>query len=235
MASSIKKHIPNAVTCLNLMSGCIGIYYAFLGEFNIVFFCVLASGLFDLFDGLIARLLNVSSPIGRELDSLADVISFGFLPGVIYFYLLRNAFPDITWVPFLGFIITIFSALRLAKFNLDERQSSDFIGLNTPMNTFYVLSLPFIVASGQFPLFGEIFGNPYFLIASILVTSYLLNSEILLFSMKFKSWAWAQNKYRYSFLIASAILLATLQLHALPLILVFYFAFSGLHFRKIVS
>lgn len=242
MANPIKQNIPNAVTCLNLLSGCVGVVFAFRGQFDVVAYCMLASGFFDLMDGLVARALGVSSAIGRELDSLADVVSFGFLPGVIYFQLLTGAlsksgtlltspssYPD--WLPYLGFIVVLFSAIRLAKFNLDERQQSDFIGLNTPMNAFYVLSLAFIAQSSPIALITELVSLPLFLVSSIVLTSSLLVSEIRLFSMKSKSLGWQENQFKYLFLLVSAGLLVALQMSAIPVILILYFGFSALHFR----
>lgn len=237
MANTIKNNIPNAVTCLNLASGCVGVVFAFKGQFDVVAICMVASGIFDLLDGLIARALGVSSAIGRELDSLADVVSFGFLPGAIYFMLLsqfqiQSSQTLYAWLPYAGFIVTIFSAIRLAKFNLDERQQSDFIGLNTPMNAFYVLSLPYIIAqSTLIPRMGEILGHPIFLLVSIGITSWLLVSEFRLFSLKLNSLSWQDNKYKYLFLLVSAGLLLVLQLTAVPLILILYFGFSFLHFK----
>lgn len=191
---------------------------------------MIASGIFDFFDGMVARLLRVSSPLGKELDSLADVISFGMLPGVIYFKLLEQAvvqYPNLPeYLPFLGFVITAFSALRLAKFNLDERQQTDFIGLNTPMNAFYVLSLLFIARD-----MPGLIHHPAFLIGSIVVTCYLLVSEFKLFSMKLTSLAWKDNKFKYSFVILSVFLLVLLQFTAIPLILLLYLALSYFHFK----
>ena len=223
----MKKHIPNLLTCLNLFSGCIAVLMALDGNIQAVTICVLASGIFDFFDGMVARLLHVKSPIGKELDSLADMVSFGFLPGTIMFTLLQKACPDGSLLPYLGFIVTVFSALRLAKFNLDERQTSDFIGLNTPMNTFYVLSLPYIAV--EYP---ELIINPIFLICSALLTSYLLISEIRLFSMKFSSMDWKTNKFRFIFLFLTLVLFIIGQFMALPVILLLYFILSALHFNK---
>src|SRR5690606_19805382 len=140
----MKRHVPNFITCLNLFSGCIGVTFAFAGQLQLAAYCVVLSGVFDFFDGLVARALHVKSPIGKELDSLADVVSFGLLPGAVLYHMLGVASPTVEWLPYLGFVVTVFSALRLAKFNIDDRQSTDFIGLNTPMNAFYVVSLPFI-------------------------------------------------------------------------------------------
>ncbi|WP_017258322.1 CDP-diacylglycerol--serine O-phosphatidyltransferase [Pedobacter arcticus] len=220
----IKKHIPNALTCANLLSGCIGSIYAFNGDLKTVAFFVIISGIFDFFDGFAARLLNVKSEIGKELDSLADVVSFGFLPGMIIYKLLMLS--GLGWIAYTGFLITIFSALRLAKFNVDTRQTEDFIGLNTPMNTFLIISLPYLLDTFSF------ISNPYFLITLTALLSYLLVSELRLFSMKMSGLQWQANKYKFIFLIVSLLLLAFLQFIAIPLILVLYIVFSQLHFRS---
>jgi CDP-diacylglycerol--serine O-phosphatidyltransferase len=219
----IKRHIPNALTCANLLSGCIGSIYAFNGDLKTVAFFVIISGVFDFFDGFAARILHVKSDIGKELDSLADVISFGFLPGIIIYKLLTLS--DLGWFSYAGFLITIFSALRLAKFNLDTRQTEDFIGLNTPMNTFLVISLPYLTDQFSF------IANPYFLITLTAVLCYLLVSEIKLFSMKLSSLKWHPNKYKFIFLFIAVLLVAFLKFAAIPLILVFYILFSQLHFK----
>ncbi|OAQ42160.1 CDP-diacylglycerol--serine O-phosphatidyltransferase [Pedobacter psychrophilus] len=219
----IKKHIPNALTCGNLFSGCIGIVYAFNGDLKTVAYFVLISGIFDFFDGFAARLLHVKSDIGKELDSLADVISFGFLPGVIMYQLLLMSGAGT--LAYAGFLITIFSSLRLAKFNIDTRQTEDFIGLNTPMNTFFIISFPWLIID------IPIIGNTYFLIAIILITSYLLISEIKLFSMKMSGLSWALNKYKFIFIILALILLAFLKFAAIPIILILYILFSQIHFK----
>lgn len=222
----MKKYIPNTITSLNLLSGCIGILMVLSGNYLAAFYCVLASGIFDFFDGLVARLLKVKSLIGKELDSLADVISFGFLPGAILYSMLLEVTTS-PYLPYLGFMVTVFSALRLAKFNIDERQTSDFIGVNTPMNTFLIVSLPFI---------GEIYPkyvyNVYVLGAITIITSFLLVSELKLFSMKLSSLLWEVNKFKYLFLIVSLLLVLGLEILAIPLIFVLYIVFSVLHFRQ---
>lgn len=223
----MKKHIPNFITCLNLFSGCVGVTFAFTGRFDMAAYCVLASGIFDFFDGLAARALHVKSPIGKELDSLADVVSFGFLPGAILYYMLGEAWPGNGYLPYLGFVVTVFSALRLAKFNVDERQATDFIGLNTPMNAFYVISLPFIAGT-----YGAIVYHPAFLIGSIVVTSLLLVSNVRLFSMKLNSLSWRENGWKFTFLLVSAALVTALRFAAAPLVLASYFLFSYIHFRQ---
>jgi len=227
MDNRIKKHIPNAVTCLNLLSGCVGIIFAINGQWNFAAWAMLLSGVFDFFDGLVARLLGVKSPMGKELDSLADVISFGFFPGVIYFKLLQEADPSAVYLPYLGFLVTAFSALRLAKFNIDTRQEIDFIGLNTPMNAFYVLSLPFIAV--QFP---ALVLHPAFLLGNIAITCFLLVSEWKLFSMKFSSLSWRKDKFRFIFVMLSIMLIYLLKFAAVPLVLVFYLLFSYIHFKQ---
>jgi len=201
---------------------------ALKGDYMSAAYCVLASGIFDFFDGMVARILHVKSNIGKELDSLADMVSFGFLPGVIMYKLLGEVFVDQPAVAYLGFFVTIFSALRLAKFNLDERQTTDFIGLNTPMNTFYVLSLPFIAEK-----YPQIILNPFFLLISVAITSYLLISEIKLFSMKLSSMSWEENKYKFIFVILAIVLFAIFQFIALPMILLIYIILSLLHFQRL--
>ncbi|MGV3761657.1 CDP-alcohol phosphatidyltransferase family protein [Parapedobacter sp.] len=223
----MKAHIPNFITCLNLFSGCVGVTFAFAGQLEVAAYCVLASGIFDFFDGLAARVLHVKSTIGKELDSLADVISFGFLPGAVLYSLLGSAWPGHTYVPYFGFLVTVFSALRLAKFNIDDRQSTDFVGLNTPMNAFYVISLPFIAAT-----YGAIVYHPAFLISSIVVTSLLLVSNVRLFSLKINSFSWHENGWKFTFLLVSAVLVAVLKFAAAPLVLALYFLFSYIHFRQ---
>src|SRR5690606_28505279 len=222
----MKKYIPNTVTCLNLFSGCIGILLVLKGDYYGAAYCVIASGVFDFFDGLLARALHVKSLIGKELDSLADVISFGFLPGVLMYTLLQKV-TAYDYLPYAGFLITIFSALRLAKFNLDKRQTSDFIGVNTPMNTFLILSLPFI---GDRYL--DTILNVYVLLLITVVSSLLLVSELKLFSMKLISLSWKDNKYKYLFLIISVFPLIALKILAIPLIFVLYLVFSWIHFSQ---
>lgn len=222
----MKKHIPNAITCANLFSGCIGVVFAFNGDFKTATFFVILSGVFDFFDGMSARALNVKSTIGKELDSLADMVSFGFLPGVIMFQLLKLSDAPHAYLPYLGFLITVFSALRLAKFNIDERQTVDFIGLNTPMNTLFIISLPYVAQ-----MFPQLISNWLVLTAITLVCSYLLVSEIRIFSLKFNGLSWAENKIKFIFLIISAALLVGLQFVAFPLILVIYIGLSFVHFK----
>lgn len=223
----MKKHIPNAITCANLFSGCIGIVCAFNGQLQTAAYFVLLSGIFDFFDGTAARLLNVKSAIGKELDSLADVISFGFLPGMVMFQLLKQSDYASAYLPYLGFVITIFSALRLAKFNIDERQTQDFIGLNTPMNTLFIASLPFIAVD-----YPAAIKSTLLLLGITAVCSALLVSEIRIFSLKLNGLSWKGNKMKYVFLMASVCLIVALKFVAVPFVLLIYIITSIIHFKK---
>ncbi len=186
----MKKHIPNTITSLNLFSGCIAIIMAFQGAFIWVVFWVILAAIFDFFDGMSARLLNAYSDIGKELDSLADAVSFGVAPAIAVFVLLSNytIYPESLtiikpYIPYLAFIIPVFSALRLAKFNIDERQTSSFIGLPTPANALfwisYVYGIHEISRSNNITL--------YLTLGLIIVLSLLMVSEIPMFSFKLKN------------------------------------------------
>jgi CDP-diacylglycerol--serine O-phosphatidyltransferase len=223
----IKRHIPNALTCANLLSGCIGIVYAFKGHLDVAAYAVLISGIFDFFDGFSARLLDVKSTIGKELDSLADMVSFGFLPGVVMYKLIEQSDYSFDGLPYFAFLITIFSALRLAKFNIDTRQTEDFIGLNTPMNTLFIVSLPFIQRDHP-----ALIGSTAILVFLTILMSWLLISEIRIFSLKFGTINWADNKTKFVFLIISAVLIAFLKFAAIPFVLVLYICTSLIHFRN---
>ncbi len=224
---TMKRHIPNFITCLNLLSGCIGVTLALAGKLQEAAYCVILSGVFDFFDGLVARALHVKSPIGKELDSLADVVSFGLLPGAVLYALLGTTFPEKQYMAYAGFVVTLFSALRLAKFNIDDRQSTDFRGLNTPMNAFYVISLPFIAET-----YGHMVYHPVFLLGSIVVTSALLVSDIRLFSLKLEPWSWRTYRWKLIFVAFSTVLVGLLNFAAVPVILVLYFLFSYIHFKQ---
>ena len=214
----IKKHIPNFITCLNLFSGCVAIYFAFKGNYQTAFIAILIAGLFDFLDGFAARMLHAYSPMGKELDSLADVISFGMAPGAIVFSLLSNS-AICEWLPFVGFLIPVFSGLRLAKFNIDERQTSSFIGLPVPANAIFWAGIVY-----SFPVF--LLGNLWILLILIVLFSYFLISEIPMFSLKFKNIAWKNNQLQYIFLIGCIILLTVLQLNAFAPIIGWYILLS---------
>ena len=197
-------NIPNMITCCNLISGCIAVVFALEGDypFALLFICV--GAVFDFFDGMTARLLHVSSPIGKELDSLADDVTFGVAPSAMLFDFLCTAeWPTVLMplsgtLPLLAFIMAAFSALRLAKFNLDERQALGFIGLPTPANALFWGAL--IVGGEEWLLFSQ-WAAPLMLVASF-VSCYLLVSEIPMFALKGKTWGWKGNEIKYCFLIS---------------------------------
>jgi CDP-diacylglycerol---serine O-phosphatidyltransferase len=226
----MKKHIPNAITCLNLFSGCLALYFAFHNQLVYTAYLVGIAAVFDFLDGMMARVLGAYSEIGKQLDSLADMVSFGVVPGTIMFMLFQksgNSFLGlpIETVAFFGFLITIFSALRLAKFNIDTRQTTSFIGLPTPACTIFVASLPLILEHGELMHYAVIL-NPWVLTILTLLLSYLLIAELPLFALKFTNLTWQDNSVRFIFLIVSVILVALLQFAAIPLIIVVYILLS---------
>lgn len=227
---NIKKHIPNTITCCNLLSGCVAAVYAFMGVYPLAFTFIIAGAVFDFFDGLSARALKVSSPIGKELDSLADVITFGFAPAAMVFSWLRecaDAHLDMLVafaMPFAAFLLVAFSALRLAKFNVDDRQTSSFIGLPTPANALFWGAL--VIGSHD-----TIVANPYgwiLIMALVLLFSWLLVAEIPMFSLKFKNLTWKSNRTVYIFLLISIALLIVLGLNGLSAVIGWYIILSVL-------
>jgi CDP-diacylglycerol--serine O-phosphatidyltransferase len=219
---NMKKHIPNTITCLNLISGCIATYYAFQSDYQLALLFIVIGAVFDFFDGMVARLLHVSSPIGKELDSLADDITFGFAPSAIVFSFLNSLHIHLPFIPFLAFIMAAFSALRLAKFNLDERQALGFIGLPTPANALFWGSL--IVGAGD--RLSALPYAPYLLLAAVLVSSYLLVAEIPMFALKFKTWGWKGNEVKYVFLLTCIPILLLLGISGLAVIIAWYIVLS---------
>ncbi|PTX14577.1 CDP-diacylglycerol--serine O-phosphatidyltransferase [Pontibacter mucosus] len=227
----MKKHIPNAITCLNLFSGCLALYFAFKGELVITAYLVGLAAVFDFLDGMVARLIGAYSEIGKQLDSLADVVSFGVVPGAILFILLQRADASFFGIPaesfaFFGFLVTIFSALRLAKFNIDTRQTDSFIGLPTPACTLLVASLPLILETTDGLLAYEIILNPVVLVTLTVILSYLLVAELPLFALKFKNFTWQDNAIRFVFLGLSVLLVVLLQYAAIPFIILLYVLLS---------
>ena len=225
---NIKKYIPNTITCCNLLSGCVAAVYAFLGVYPLAFAFIIAGAVFDFFDGLSARALKVSSSIGKELDSLADVITFGFAPATMVFSWLRecaDAHLDMLIafaMPFVAFLLVAFSALRLAKFNVDERQTSSFIGLPTPANALFWGAL--VIGSHD-----AIVGQPYgwvLVLGLVLLFSWLLVAEIPMFSLKFKNLSWKCNRIVYIFLLVSLVLLIVLGLNGLSAVIGWYIILS---------
>lgn len=212
------KHLPNAITCLNLFSGCCGVWLAFRGHYAGAASAVLLSAFFDFMDGLVARLVGAYSEMGKELDSLADVVSFGLVPGAMVFSML-SVNETVYNYTFLAFLLPVFSALRLAKFNIDTRQTTSFIGLPTPANA--------IFWSGIAVSFSAWFAaHPAVLILLTAVFSYLLVAEIPMFSLKFHNLRWTQNKLQFLFLGVSVLLILFLQIHAIAPIILWYIILS---------
>ena len=228
----IKKHIPNTITCGNLIAGCIAVWFAFQADFHFALLFIVIGAVFDFFDGLSARLLHVSSPIGKELDSLADCITFGFAPSAIVFSFLNSFHIHLPFVSFLAFIMAAFSALRLAKFNLDERQALGFIGLPTPANALFWGAL--IVGSGEWMKAVPFIGSnlPLFILAGVFISCYLLISKIPMFALKFKTWGWKGNEVRYLFIISCIPFLLLLGISGLAAVITWYVVLSVLTQRR---
>ena len=225
----MKKHIPNFITCLNIFSGCLAIVAAFNNNLIYSAYFIVIAAVFDFFDGMAARILNVKSELGKQLDSLADMISFGMAPASIMFMLIRNA-SEISninpihsyFLSFLSFLIVVFSGLRLAKFNIDENQTDSFIGLPTPANAIFIGSLHFVMMRYNILWLS----NPYFLAVLTVIMSLLLVSPLPLFALKFHNLKWKENLYRYIFIIISIILLVMINYSAIPLLIIFYILLS---------
>ena len=236
MPNAITRRIPNTVTCLNLFSGCVACVMAFEAKYDFALFFIVLSAIFDFFDGMLARLLHVSSPIGKELDSLADDISFGLAPALILYSFLKEdalIYPEFlegfrAYVPYTAFFIAVFSALRLAKFNIDERQTSSFIGLPTPANALFWGSL--IVGAGDLLLTHV---NALVLIGLILLFSWLLVAEIPMFALKLKDLSWKNNRIRYLFILVSIPLLIVFKLSGIAAVIAWYILLSLLTQKKV--
>ncbi len=247
--SFIKRNIPNSITCGNLLCGCLAIVKAFEGDLVWAAYLVGIAAVLDFFDGFAARLLKVSSPIGKDLDSLADMVTFGVVPGIVMFQMIKASimiYPNQTLfsgylnlISYVAFLIPIFSAIRLAKFNNDTRQSDSFIGVPTPANAIFICSVPLIFfingllvnpEAGIFYCFyvppSPLYFNPFYLIAVTIIMSFLLVAELPLIALKFKNFKWKGNEIRFIFLGGAVILLAALQLVGIPLVIVFYILIS---------
>lgn len=238
------KQIPNLITSLNLLCGCVAIFFAISGDLVTASYFVFTGIFFDFFDGLAARMLNAHSEVGLQLDSLADMVTSGVAPAVVMVQLLSESilgspisiadnFSSEGWnagwhqyVPFIGLLIAVGSAYRLAKFNVDTRQTSSFIGLPTPANTLLILSLPLILTFQPSALTEVIILNPWFLIGITLLGCILMNAEIPLFALKFKTWDIKSNLLRYVFLLICLLAIVLLQFIAIPVILLIYVVMS---------
>lgn len=217
---NLKRHIPNFLTCCNLVFGCFGIVFCLEGRAIPAAYFVWVAAMFDFFDGFAARMLKVSSPIGKELDSLADMVSFGLLPSLVMYKMLLGV-SNSDWIPFVAFLIAVGAALRLAIFNVDETQSDSFKGLNTPSNTLFITSLPLL--SGGLSTWIQ---NEWVLLSITIIFSWLMVSPIRFFAFKFKNFSWGDNKVRFTFLLLSVLLLVFFQVSAIPFIILLYIASS---------
>lgn len=235
MSNLIIRNIPNSITSCNLFCGCIASYMAFESNFRFAMLFIVLGAVFDFFDGMSARLLKVSSPIGKELDSLADNITFGLAPSAIVFSLFKEIYvPDFMnciaeYLPYCAFIISVFSALRLAKFNLDERQTTSFIGMPTPANALFWSSLAISIHENQF--LTQSF-NALFLLILVLVMSYLLISELPMFSLKFKNLKWKDNKIKYVFLAVNVFLLIIYGISGLAAAIIWYIILAAITYKR---
>lgn len=252
---TFKKHVPNIITLFNLLSGTIAVYFAVKEELVVAAFFVFLGIFFDFFDGFFARLLNVQGELGKQLDSLADVVTSGVAPGFILFQLLQKSvhaqwqnelscevgnwisFDEyhLHWLPFVGLVLTLAAAYRLAKFNIDERQTDSFIGLPTPAAALVVISLPLILTYSNSNIAHLIIGNVWFLIGLTVILSYLMNAEIPLFSLKFKTYRWEPNKIKYLFILLVLILSAVFQFIAIPIVIMLYVLLSLLTNKEKIS
>ncbi|RKE97965.1 CDP-alcohol phosphatidyltransferase family protein [Ichthyenterobacterium magnum] len=243
---AIKNYIPNAITLLNLLCGSIAVIFAVYNNFVLAAIFVFLGIFFDFFDGFFARKLNVQSDLGIQLDSLADMVTSGLVPGIVMFKLIAMsvdapAFSSVSnewnalidWqgiklapIALIGLCITLASAYRLAKFNIDEDQQSYFKGLPVPANTLLIISLPLILEYQGNDLINSVILNKWFLIGLTFLSCYLLNSKIKLFALKFKDWSFKSNAVRYVFIILSLILLLVLHFVAIPLIITLYIILS---------
>jgi CDP-diacylglycerol--serine O-phosphatidyltransferase len=232
----IKKHIPNILTLLNLFSGCVALLYATQSNFTAAFGLVCLGIFFDFFDGFFARLFQVSSPLGLQLDSLADMVTSGVVPGVVMYYMLVESAGNSTILfaqimPYFGFLITLASCYRLANFNLDTRQTDSFIGLPTPANALFILSLPLVAIHSDSLLVFELLINHAVLLLITIVSSYMLNAEIPLFALKIKGSNWKAYTLQLGFVVYSVLLLVFLQITAVPLIIISYVLTSVIYNR----
>ncbi|MFD0991767.1 CDP-alcohol phosphatidyltransferase family protein [Tenacibaculum geojense] len=238
----MKNFIPNLLTLGNAFCGTLAVIFAVKGDFYATALLVTFGIAFDFFDGFAARLLNVQGELGKQLDSLADMITSGVVPGIVMMQLLINALDKDAVgyfgvdeygqsgsnLPYIGLLITLFACYRLAKFNIDTRQSDSFIGLPTPATSLFVISLPIILEYSDYDIVLSLINNPIFLILVTLVLSVLMVSELPLFSLKFKTFTLKDNLIKYVFLLISIILLTVFQLVAIPAIIIVYILISVL-------
>lgn len=230
----IKKHIPNLITLINLFCGCIALVCVMNDDFVGAFYFVCLGIFFDFFDGFFARLFKVSSPLGLQLDSLADMVTSGVVPGLVMFLMMLKSYNSESFVGVnshlifatLGFIITLGSCYRLANFNIDTRQTDSFIGLPTPANTLFIMSLPLVLKYSDSLLILEVLTNQWVLLAITLFSAYILNAEIPLFSLKIKDFSFKKNALQIIFLTLSVLLLGFFEYLGITLVIILYVLLS---------
>jgi len=240
LSKKMKKHIPNILSLLNLFAGCIALLFAGSGEFLIAFIFVGIGIFFDFFDGFFARLFKVQGELGKQIDSLADMVTSGVVPGLVMFRMLSEhseywikIYSDnfiIKLLPCFGFIITVSSCLRLAKFNIDAKQTDSFIGLPTPANAIFILSLPLILEYSEFDFVRNIFSNMWFLLLTSILSAYILNSKIKLFSLKIKNIS--EYKLQILFMVISVVLILVFKFLGIPLLILSYILISIIGKKK---
>lgn len=231
---NLKRHIPNFITLINLFLGCCAVASVLYGQFVQAFWFFIASGVADYLDGTFARVLKVGSPIGKQLDSLADMVSFGLMPGAVLYMLLVKGVSgpgvlpiELTIAASPAFLVTMFAAIRLANFNIDTRQTVDFIGLNTPSCAMFAIGLLLIHHFDSFGM-GSFVTEPVFLYFTIAVLCFLMVAEFPMFSLKVKGFSWPGNAFRFTFVAISALLLIFLREAAFSLIIAVYVLLSFL-------
>jgi CDP-diacylglycerol--serine O-phosphatidyltransferase len=239
---NFKKHIPNIFTLGNLLCGTLATVFAVGGYFEMTALFVVLGVFLDFFDGFFARIFNVSGELGKQLDSLADMVTSGVVPGIVLFILLGNnqqipyeintEFKVSMGLPLIGLLVTLAACYRLAKFNLDTRQSQSFIGLPTPAMSLFIVSLPLVQMHSDIDFVKDLICNNYFLIGITILFSFLMNSEFHLFSLKFKNYGVKENLFKYILILFSIILLITIEYLAVPVIIISYVILSMLKNMK---
>ncbi len=222
----MKKYIPNLITLANLFCGTIAILFAIQGDFYTTAILVIAGIIFDFFDGFVARLLNVQGELGKQLDSLADMVTSGVVPGIVMLKLIEKVSETNSYLPYVGLLLALGAGYRLAKFNIDTRQTTSFIGLPTPAMNLFIISLPLIVEFYDYQFLTNLIQNKIFLIVVTILFTYLMNAELPLFSLKFKDYSFKKNVIKYVFLMISVVLIITLKIVSLPIIILLYVLFS---------
>lgn len=224
----MKKHIPNFLTCCNLLCGCLSVYYSMQMNEAVAAVLIFAALVFDFCDGLVARALQAYSDLGKQLDSLADVVSFGVAPAFILVNLFTNHTgnmePSMQWLKYISFLIPVFAALRLAKFNIDTRQAEMFFGLPTPSTGIFIASLPLVFLTDG--ILKTFIGNPWILAALTVFLSGMMVAEVPLFSFKAKGNTAGTKRIQLIFLFVSLILVLFYELSAVPVIILLYILLS---------